>query len=160
MSCLPCSEVGSQVDQQGCLVLFSKSGKHDLVARKVVCLPKSKGGFWVIDFQLKANAFAIQWVKRFFAAARGKWKDFLTFFVSASLGCEPREALSSSFSCRRLRSLPEFYQIIFRVWTSLDGGLAGDDLCIAATSASPLGVERMSSRNVYQLSQNRLNIQV
>ena len=135
---------------------FFWSGKRDLVARKVVCLPKSKGGFGVIDFQLKADAFALQWVKRFFTAAHGKWKDF---FVSASLGCEPHEALLSSFSRRQLSSLPEFYQIVFRVWTSLDGGLAGDDLCIAATSASPLAVERMSSRNVYQLAQNRLNIQ-
>ena len=35
---------------------FFWSGKHDLVARKVVCLPKSKGRFGVIDFQLKADA--------------------------------------------------------------------------------------------------------
>ena len=42
---------------------FFWSGKRDLVARKAVCLPKSKGGFGVIDFQLKADAFAIQWVK-------------------------------------------------------------------------------------------------
>ncbi len=131
---------------------FFWSGKRDLVARKVVCLPKSKGGFGVIDFQLKADAFALQWVKRFFAAARGKWKDFFAFFVSASLGCEPCEALLSSFSRRQLSSLPDFYKIIFRVWTSLDGGLAGDELCIAATSASPLAVARMSSKNVYQLS--------
>ena len=100
---------------------FFWSGKHDLVKRKVVCLPKSKGGFRVIDFLLKADAFALQWVKRFFAAGCSKWKNFFTFFVSAALGCEPREALSTSFSHHQLSSLPEFYRIIFQVWQSLDG---------------------------------------
>ena len=47
----------------------------------------------------------------------------------------------SSFSCCQMRSLPEFYRIIFRVWQSLDGGLAGDVLSVAASSASPLAVE-------------------
>ncbi len=77
---------------------FFWSGKRDLVKRKVVCLPKSKGGFGVIDFLLKADAFALQWVKRFFAAGCSKWRSFFTFFVSAALGCEPREALLTSFS--------------------------------------------------------------
>jgi hypothetical protein len=138
---------------------FFWSGKRDLVKRKVVCLPKSKGGFGVVDFELKADAFALQWLKRFFAAGRAKWKSFFSYFISASLGCEPREALLSSFSRRQMRSLPEFYQIIFRVWQSLDGGLAGDELSIVATSASPLAVERLSSRNVYLISQNSLNSQ-
>ncbi len=65
---------------------FFWSGKRDLVARKAVCLPKSKGGFGVIDFQLKADAFALQWVKRFFASDRGKWKNFFTFFVLLRFG--------------------------------------------------------------------------
>ena len=108
---------------------------------------------------LKADAFALQWVKRFFAAGCSKWKNFFTFFASAALGCEPREALLTSFSRRWLSSLPEFYRIIFRVWQSLDGGLAGDELSIAASSASPLPVECLSSKNVYQISQNNLNSQ-
>ena len=54
------------------------------------------------------------------------------------------EAPLSSFSRRQLSSLPEFYKIIFQVWQSLDGRLAGDELCIAATSATPLPVERHS----------------
>ena len=114
------------------------SGKRDLVKRKVVCLPKSKGGFRVVDFELKADAFALQWLKRFFAAGRAKWKSFFTYFICASLGCQPHEALLSSFSRRHMRSLPEFYRIIFRLWQSLDGGLAGDVQSVAASSASPL----------------------
>ena len=138
---------------------FFWSGKRDLVARKAVCLPKSKGGFGVIDFQLKADAFALQWVKRFFASDRGKWKNFFTFFVSASLQSEPREALLSRVTRRQMSTMPEYYQVIFRVWQSLDGGLHDDELCLAASSASPLAVERMSSRNVYKLSQDHLNVQ-
>ncbi len=135
---------------------FFWSGKRDLVKRKVVCLPKSKGGFGVVDFELKADAFALQWLKRFFAAGRAKWKSFFSYFISASLGCEPREALLSSFSRRQMRSLPEYYQIIFRVWQSLDGGLAGDELCIAAASALSLALERLSSKNAYHMSQDNL----
>ena len=116
-------------------------------------------GFGIVDFELKADAFALQWLKRFFSAGRGKWKNFLTFFISALLGCEPCEALLSSFSRRQMRSLPEFYRTIFRVWQSLDGGLTGDELSIAASSASPLAVECLSSRNVYEISQNSLNSQ-
>ena len=86
-------------------------------------------------------------------------EELFTYFISASLGCEPREALLSSFSRRQMRSLPEFYRIIFQVWQSLDGGFAGDELSIVASSASPLAVEHLSSKNVYQISQNNLNSQ-
>ena len=58
---------------------FFWSGKKDLVARTTVCLPKSRGGFGVIDFERKAESFALQWVKRFFAPERAKWKSFLNF---------------------------------------------------------------------------------
>ena len=133
--------------------------KRDLVKRAVVCLPKSKGGFGVIDFSLKADAFTLQWVKRFFAADRGKWKNFFTFFVSASLRRDPREALLSRVTRRQMSTMPEYYQIIFRVWQSLDGGLHDNELCLAASSASPLAVESLSSRNVYKLSQDQSNIQ-
>ncbi len=78
---------------------FFWSGKRDLVKRKVVCLPKSKGGFGIVDFELKADAFAVQWVRRFFAAGRGKWKNF---FIAASLGCEPRDSGSFSLFCSKV----------------------------------------------------------
>ena len=58
---------------------FFWSGKKYLVARTTVCLPKSRGGFGVIDFGQKAESFALQWVKRFFAPERAKWKSFLNF---------------------------------------------------------------------------------
>ncbi|CAB3997114.1 Hypothetical predicted protein [Paramuricea clavata] len=59
---------------------FFWSGRRDLVVRRTVCLPKGQGGFGVIDFDLKAKAFAIQWVKRYFAPTPAKWKAFFSFF--------------------------------------------------------------------------------
>jgi hypothetical protein len=44
---------------------FFWSGKKDLVARTTVCLPKSRGGFGVIDFERKAESFALQLGKGF-----------------------------------------------------------------------------------------------
>ena len=52
---------------------FFWSGKRDLVARKTVSLPKAQGGFGVINFKDKADSFALQWLKRFFAPSEGKW---------------------------------------------------------------------------------------
>jgi hypothetical protein len=60
---------------------FFWSGKKDLVARTTVCLPESRGGFGVIDFERKAESFALQWMKRFFAPERAKWKSFFKFFI-------------------------------------------------------------------------------
>ena len=46
---------------------FFWSGKRDLVARTTVSLPKGQGGFGVINRREKADSFALQWLKRFFA---------------------------------------------------------------------------------------------
>ena len=42
---------------------FFWSGHKDLVARATVCLPKSQRGFGVINFTMKTQAFALQWLK-------------------------------------------------------------------------------------------------
>ncbi len=86
-------------------------------------------------------------------------EELIYLFCFCCAWVQPREALLTSFSRRRLSSLPKFYSIIFRVWQSLDGGLAGDELSIAATSASPLSVARLSSKNVYHINQTNLNSQ-
>ena len=44
------------------------------------CLPRSQGGFGVINFEQKAQAFALQWIKRYFDPEWSKWKNFFTFF--------------------------------------------------------------------------------
>jgi hypothetical protein len=69
--------VGQEAYHQGHLGFFWL-GPRELVARPTVCLPKGQGGFGLIDFDLKAKAFAIQWVKRYFAPTPVK---FLVSFV-------------------------------------------------------------------------------
>ena len=137
---------------------FFWSGKRDLVARKVVCLPKTKGGFGVLDCHVKAESFVLMWLKRYFSPEPAKWKDFFRHFISSCFGLPPHSALSSRFSRRQLQTLPPFYQVMFNVWKSLDGGLARDVLCLAASSDSPLVVSQFSSRNIYRLSQNRQHV--
>ena len=59
---------------------FFWGGRKELVARRSVSLPKSQGGFGVIDFELQANAFSVQWVKRYVLPTPCKWKSFFNFF--------------------------------------------------------------------------------
>jgi hypothetical protein len=136
---------------------FFWSGNKDLVARATVCLPKSQGGFGVINFKLKAEAFALQWVKRFFNGERAKWKDFFAFFFSSCLGERPRAALLRSFPRRQLSSLPPYYQLLCRTWRSLEGGLAGGELSLSASSDKPLQVQHMSSKSTYVLARNKIS---
>ena len=132
---------------------FFWSGKRDLVARTTVSLPTSQGGFGVINFTLKAQAFALQWLKRYFTPDRGKWKSFFTFFISSSFGMMPREALLSR---HRLRDLPPFYHTLFQVWRALDGGLASDGvLSVLASTDAPLQLDLISSSNTYALLRTR-----
>jgi hypothetical protein len=72
---------------------FFWSGRSELVARCTVCLPKGHGGFGLIDFDLKAKAFAVQWVKRYFAPMPAKWKAFFSFFCMSCLSVTPVELL-------------------------------------------------------------------
>jgi hypothetical protein len=109
---------------------FFWSGKKDLVARTTVCLPKSRGGFGVIHFERKAESFALQWVKRFFAPERTKWKSFFKFYITSCLDRSPQEAFKHIHASRLLNALPPFYRIIFRTLRELDGDRARDELGI------------------------------
>ena len=114
-----------------------------------MCLPRSQGGFGVINFEQKAQAFALQWIKRYFDPERSKWKNFFTYFVSSGLQFDPRNALARYFTPRRLAHLPPYYKLIFRAWQVLDGGLSDDDeLVLNKQSAVPLSLENFSSRSV------------
>ena len=65
----------------------------------------------------------------------------------------PREALLSR---HRLQGLPPFYQVLFRVWRTLDGGLANDNtLSVLASTDAPLPVDQISSTNTYALLRSR-----
>ena len=135
---------------------FFWSGKRDLVARKTVSLPKAQGGFGVINFKDKADSFALQWLKRFFAPSEGKWKAFFTHFYMSAFDMQPRNALLSEHYRQQMKQLPAFYQTIHRVWRILGGGVVnGDVLSLDACSDCPLELHQISSRNVYALLQAR-----
>ena len=135
---------------------FFWSGKRDLVARSTVSLPKSQGGFGVMNFSLKAEAFAAQWLKRFFAPSTSKWKSFFVYFVFSSFNLQPRAALLSAQPRHLIGTLPTFYRLLFKVWRALDGGeVNGGVLSILASSDARNSLEQLSSRNTYEQLRSR-----
>ena len=101
--------------------LSSGVGRKTLLSAARSCLPTSQGGFGVINFEQKAQALALQWIKRYFDPEQSKLKNFFTFFVSSGLQFDPRNALACYFIARRLAALPPHYRLIFRAWQSLVG---------------------------------------
>ena len=141
---------------------FFWSGKRDLVARKAASLPKSRGRFGVIDVELKAEAFILQWVKRYFQPSQAKWKDFFNSTFSSFLRVQEREIFtqpSSAFTRRQLNRLPPIYAKLIEAWRLLEGGSVKGVPSLDVSSASPLLVEHMSSKNTYLLRQTRLAVQ-
>ena len=82
---------------------FFWSGKKDIVACYTVCLPKSRGGFGVIDFERKAESFALQWVKRFFSPRKGQMEELFTIFYYLLLA----QVAARGFSTYPSKSLDE-----------------------------------------------------
>ena len=139
---------------------FFWSGKKDLVKQSTVCLPKSQGGFGVINFEQKAQAFALQRIKRYFDPEQSKWKKLFTFFVSSGLQFDPSNTLARHFVGRRFATLPSFYQIIFHAWQALDGSLSNDNILVLDKhSAVPLALENFSSRTISSLLWQKAHVE-
>ena len=130
---------------------FFWSGKRDLVARTMVSFPKGQGGFGVINLREKADSFALQWLKRFFAPSEGKWKAFFTHYYMSAFNMQPRNALLAEHCRQQVKQLPDFYQIVHWVWQTLDG----DVLSLKASSDVSLELNQISSRNTYALLRTR-----
>ncbi|CAB4018750.1 Hypothetical predicted protein [Paramuricea clavata] len=129
---------------------FFWSGRKELVARRTVCLPKALGGFGVIDFELKAKAFSLQWVRRYFSPAPGKWKAFFSFFLLSCLSVMPVQALSVNTFPRRLISLlPSYYQFLLRAWFQFDGGVVDGLLSLDVSSDRPRSLPEITSHVAY-----------
>ena len=143
--------MGKRIDKA--VWTFFWSGKRDQVARTTVTLPKAQGGFGVVNYRYKAEAFALQWLKRFFVSSDGRWKTFFVYFFKVTFNLEPRNTLLTAQPRRVLRSLPTFYQLLFRVWRALDGGLivGSDELGIRVSSDNPVNISQLSSRTMYTL---------
>ena len=112
---------------------FFWSGRKELFALCTVCLPKAQGGFCVVDFELKAKAFCLQWVKRYFPLTPAKWKAFFSSSCLLCLSVTPVQALSEdNFPRVLIDLLPPYYQQLFRAWFQFDRG--------AVNSISPLHI--------------------
>ena len=122
----------------------------NLVARSTISLPKSQGSFGVINFSLRAESFAVQWLKQFFAPSASKWKSFFVYFFFSSFNLQPHATLLTEQPRRLVATLPTFYQLLCRVWRTLDGGeVNGGVLSITVSSDVPPPVKQLSSRNMY-----------
>ena len=140
--------------------VFFWSGRRDLVARRTVCLPKGQGGFGVIDFDLKAKAFAIQWIRRYFARTPAKWKAFFSFFCMSCLSVTPVEVFSTSTFPRNLIALlPPFYQHIVRAWSQFAGGAVAGILSLDVNSTTPRPLVELNSHSTYVIGRRLITPQ-
>ena len=136
---------------------FFWSGRKELVARRTVCLPKAQGGFGVVDFELKARAFSLQWVKRYLALTPAKWKAFFDFFFSSCLALQPVQVFSSAPLRRQLIGLlPPFYQHLVRAWSQFDGGLAEGYLALDSSTATPRPLSQLNTHSTYVIGCRRI----
>ena len=129
---------------------FFWSGRKELVSRHTVCLPKAQGGFGLIDFELKAKAFCLQWVKRYFLPSPAKWKAFFSFYYLSCLSAVPVQVFSSTnFPCHLIRLLPPFYQCMVRAWVQFDGGAVDGILSLDVSLPTPRTLAELNSHSTY-----------
>ncbi len=129
---------------------FFWSGRKELVARPTVCLPKAQGGFCVVDFELKAKAFCLQWVKRYFSLTPAKCKAFFSFFCLSCLSVTPVQALSEdNFRRNLIDLLPPCYQQLSRTWFQFDGGAVNSILSLDISSAKPCPLTQVTAHSTY-----------
>ena len=134
---------------------FFWSGRKELVARRTVCLPKAQGGFCVVDFELKAKAFCLQWVKRYFSLTPAKWKAFFSFFCLSCLSVTPVQALSEDRFPRNLIDLlPPYYQQLFHAWFQFDGGAVNSILSLDVSSAKPRPLAQITAHSSYVIGRH------
>lgn len=98
---------------------FFWSGKRDLVARNVVCQPRSAGGFAVVNVAAKTQALHAQWIRRS-VVSPSKWSSALSARTSSAFQVSLGEVLSNP-SLYDLNELPSFYKSVISSWEALDG---------------------------------------
>ena len=115
---LPCISSGRK-SKSTVVWTFFWSGKRDLVARSTVCLPKSQGGFGVINFSFKAQAFVLQWVKRYFLSDREVQVEVLFYLFPFFLFWHDSPARHSFLVilCKACHNLPNsFSSLAYPGW--------------------------------------------
>ena len=98
---------------------FFWSGKHDLVARKVVVHPRHSGGLGVVCTKFKVYALLVQWIRRFLSSS-GAWVSLLTFWFFDRFGVGPYDVLSDPVRFSP-GVLSPFYCSLLQAWQALGG---------------------------------------
>ena len=137
---------------------FFWSGKKELVARRTVCLPKAQCDFGLIDFELKAKAFSLQWVRHYFLPTPAKWKSFFSFFFMSCLSVTPPQAFSSNTFPRNLLALlPPYYQQMIRAWFQFDGGTVDGLLSLDVSAVRPRPLVELNSHSAYVIGRRQIS---
>lgn len=124
---------------------FFWSGKRELVNRKTVHLPKSRGGFGLVDISTKVSALLIQWVRRFYSSP-GKWASFFEFYCLQSFGVSAHDVFSSPSSFAA-SALPGIFGRILSAWTLIGGKAVGPgEVGVFDSSSSPIPVKSTSTK--------------
>jgi hypothetical protein len=137
---------------------FFWSRRKELESRRTVCLPKAQGGFGLIDFELKAKAFCLQWVRHYFLPSPAKWKAFFSFFFLSCLSAVPVQVFASANFPRRLIGLlPPYYHSMVRAWLQFDGGVIDGILSLDVSSPKPCALAQLNSHSTYVIGRRLLS---
>ena len=128
---------------------FIWAGKRELVARRVMYHPKSRGGFSVVSVDFKISALLIQWVRRLSVCPNG-WVYLLKYWLLDRHGVSPSVffANPSIFSFSRF---PPFYIDLFSSWASAEGSSSSSGLSFGSSVGGPFPVSSASCKSTYQV---------
>ena len=128
---------------------FIWAGKRELVARRVMYHPKSRGDFSVVSVDFKISALLIQWVRRLSVCPNG-WVYFLKYWLLDRHGVSPLDffANPSIFSFSRF---PPFYIDLFSSWVSAEGSSSSSGLSFGSSAGGPFPVSSASCKSTYQV---------
>ena len=128
---------------------FIWTGKRELVVRRVMYHPKSRGGFSVVSVDFKISALLIQWVRRLSVCPNG-WVYLLKYWLLDRHGVSPLDFLANSslFSFSRF---PPVYTDLFNSWVSAEGSSSCSGLSFGSSVGGPFPVSSASCKSTYQV---------
>ena len=132
---------------------FLWSGKKELVSRNTIHQPVADGGLNFPSFALRASAFHVQWIKRYFDPKDAKWKSFFQFFLERSL---PAGFLRDPQRIKDAPLLPGFYVDVLNAWRALQGHAAPhSDVFEYGPADSPVPVSGLTVKVAYQFLEHK-----
>ena len=128
---------------------FIWTGKRELVVRRVMYHPKSRGGFSVVSVDFKISALLIQWVRRLSVCPNG-WVYLLKYWLLDRHGVSPLDFLANS-SLFSFSHFPPVYTDLFNSWVSAEGSSSCSGLSFGSSVGGPFPVSSASCKSTYQV---------